>query len=109
MYSVVNVKKRVPLILSIFVLSMISPRQFSPSICCAYICHSDKKPIYISGLSNWYQLKVDPGESYDVNRIVYVPMCPELALDVLITQHSHIGREVFSMASQYPAIKRNGW
>jgi hypothetical protein len=35
-----------PLILSIFALSILSPLHFSPSICCAYPCHSVRKPIY---------------------------------------------------------------
>jgi hypothetical protein len=37
-----------PLILSIFALSIFSPLHFSPSICCAYPCHSVRKPIYAS-------------------------------------------------------------
>lgn len=38
--------------------------------------------------------------AYNVNGILNVPVRPELAFDVLVTQHPHLGRQELAVATQ---------
>ena len=38
--------------------------------------------------------------AYNVNGILNIPVCPKLALDILITQHTHLRRQVFAMTTE---------
>lgn len=41
-------------------------------------------------------------------RVVYVPVRPELGLDVLVTQDSHLRGEVFPVRTQQAAVEGDG-
>lgn len=46
-------------------------------------------------------------EADNVDRVVGIAMSAELALNVLVAQHAHLGREEFAMRAQKATVQRN--
>jgi hypothetical protein len=40
------------------------------------------------------------GVAYDVNGIIDTPVCSKLALDILITQQTHLWRQVLAVSTE---------
>ena len=108
--STASKQGNLPFILCSFAWSNLSPSQLSPSIFCAYDCHSAKKPTYNSVSNHHHQPShtIRICLTYQMHRVLDVAVGAELSLDVLVAEDAHLAREVPAVGAQDAPVQRDG-
>ena len=86
-----------PLIFSILLLSIFASRHESPSICCAYNCHSERKPILIQCQTHADLVMHLIISTHDMYRIVDIAVSLKLRLDIQVSNHALFVRQLLSV------------